>query len=151
MNKQNPDNGGMDLSQKKSANVSKENSEQLDFGINCLMTLQTIAGALEGIAIELSDLKDNSNRRLLHENIIVEDYIIAREEKAAKAPKNKREAGATMAELPDILADIEEAIDGMAVELSDIKDNSNRQLIAEKLLTEIDIVEREKEDDGEPE
>lgn len=145
MNDKNP--GGMDLSKKPANADNSQQAQEIDFGLNCLVTLQAIAGALEGIAIELSDIKDNSNRKLLHQNLITEDEIIKREEKAKKKPEPRGKPVSKMEDVPEILEDIAECLDGVAVEVSDMKDNSNRQLISEKLLTPADIEERENDDD----
>jgi len=141
--------GGMDLSKKPANADNTPETQEIDFGLNCLVTLQAIAGALEGIAIELSDIKDNSNRRCIAEDIFNEDYVIKREEKAKKKPEPSGKPVSKMEDVPEILEDIAEALDGVAVEVSDIKDNSNRQLISEKLLTPMDIKEREEDDGGE--
>lgn len=71
----------LNLNKKQPANASdaSQAASPIDFELNKLVTLQTIAGALEGIAVELSDIKDNYNRELIAKNLLTEEDIADRE------------------------------------------------------------------------
>lgn len=73
----------MDLNEEESRPLS-----QTDLVLNILGTLAGIGEALEAIAVELSDLKENDNIRLMEEGLISQDEIEKREEDSSKENPN---------------------------------------------------------------
>ena len=70
----------LNLGRKNPANAENlDTVSQTDLMLNILATLQAIAGGIEGIAVELSDIKDNSNRELLKSGLLTELDIEERE------------------------------------------------------------------------
>lgn len=69
----------------KKANADQPPPEAIDMGLNILGTLSAIAEHLNGIAVELSDIKDNYNLELknkkgLDDNPILTDLYIEERE-----------------------------------------------------------------------